>query len=138
MRGVSGSERLVISADLSNVSAARRFVRTVLVGAPDDIVADMQLAASELVTNAIEHGKGDEIVVTVAAEEPRFDLSVTSADAGAAIEARTDWGLPEAQSRAGRGLGIVGEIADDVGVVRSGELLTITVTRWAASGNVCA
>jgi anti-sigma regulatory factor (Ser/Thr protein kinase) len=135
---VSGPERLVISADLANVSTVRRFVKAVLLGAPDDVVSDLQLAASELVTNAIEHGHGDEVAVEVSAVRSRFELSVTSTDAAADIAPRVDWALPEASARAGRGLGIVGEIADDVDVQRRGSLLTIRVTRRPKSGSLHA
>jgi anti-sigma regulatory factor (Ser/Thr protein kinase) len=135
---VSGPERLVISADLANVSTVRRFVKAVLLGAPDDVVSDLQLAASELVTNAIEHGHGDEVAVEVSADRSRFELAVTSTDAAADIAPPVDWAPPEASARAGRGLGIVGEIADDVDVQRRGSLLTIRVIRRPKSGSLHA
>jgi anti-sigma regulatory factor (Ser/Thr protein kinase) len=135
---VSGTDRLVVTADLANVSLARRFVRTALIGAPDEIVSDLQLAASELVTNAIEHGHGGEISISVTVERPRFELAVASSDGDAWILPHDRWVLPDAPSRAGRGLGIVGEIADAVAVARRGSQLVITVTRFASSGSLLA
>lgn len=128
-------DRLVISADVEHVSTARRFVRRALVDAPADISDDLQLAVSELVTNAIEHGHGQEVEVVTDRRPDGFAVSVTSADAKAEIGPDEEWEVADAPERTGRGLGIVRELADRVEVRRRGELLTITVVRARTAGS---
>ncbi len=128
---VFDSDRLVIEADVQQVSAARRFVRQALVDASDEISGDLQLIVSELVTNAIEHGTGDTVSIGVEEVADGYAIVVTSADGRADIAPKDEWAIAAAASRSGRGLGIVREVADRVDVRRSGSTLTVTAVRHA-------
>jgi anti-sigma regulatory factor (Ser/Thr protein kinase) len=128
--------RIRLACEASEVGAARRFVRSWLehlVPRPGRaLVDDMVLATSELVTNAVEHGTGGRIEVEVGDDGARTVLSVasrTDADGFELIGDGTSWGVAEPASRAGRGLGIVRSLVDDVSVGRTADRLTITVTK---------
>jgi anti-sigma regulatory factor (Ser/Thr protein kinase) len=70
----------VFPSTVSSVRFARQFVR----GGTDGIfgdqlkLADIELATSELATNAIEHGDGDDFKVAVVARFDRLTVRVTS------------------------------------------------------------
>jgi anti-sigma regulatory factor (Ser/Thr protein kinase) len=119
------------SGSMSNVAVARRFVRDALDGVvPAAVSADLQLAASELVTNALEHGTRQPVTVTISADRGRATLAIESSTGAAATFADVeDWAIAEPDQRAGRGLGIVRTIADDVEVERDGSTLRILVHR---------
>jgi anti-sigma regulatory factor (Ser/Thr protein kinase) len=131
---VAAQSRAVLRLDagsMSNVSTARSFVRRHLAdGVPEEAAADLQLATSELVTNAYEHGASAPVTVTVEMGEGCASVVVTSqqrperrvADVG-------EWSIAEPERLAGRGLGIVRAIADDLEVSADGNALTITVYR---------
>lgn len=125
------SIRLELAADLANVSAARRFVRQRLEGrVPADVSADLQLATSELVTNAIEHGATGPVVVLIAPSATRTSITVVSHGQAADVSDDPDaWHVAEPEQIFGRGLGIVRELADDVTVAKSTDGLTVTVSR---------
>lgn len=124
-------ETLSLVADTNNVSVARRFVRSALAwcGTPD-VVNDLELVSSELVTNAIEHGSGRAVDVIV-----RYDgtavvsLSVTSRGNPDKVDPTDEWQIAGADSITGRGLGIVRMLVDNVDVHRNDQELTITVER---------
>src|SRR5215216_5135582 len=62
---------------MANVAAARSFVlRTLADDVPDEVAADLQLATSELVTNAYEHGATAPVVVAVYVENGCASVSV--------------------------------------------------------------
>jgi anti-sigma regulatory factor (Ser/Thr protein kinase) len=94
------------------IRAARAYVRTRLAGVPSGVTDAAVLAVSELATNAVEHtAEGFTVDVRRLGHGVRLAVS----DSGA--------GTPEPHSVAtsaasGRGLRIVGAIADEWGVTR--------------------
>jgi anti-sigma regulatory factor (Ser/Thr protein kinase) len=116
---------------MSNVSTARRFVAAALDGhAPKQVVGDLQLAASELVTNALEHGAAEPVVVSVNAGDHAASLRVTSHQRpNTQIADVSHWHIADPERLAGRGLGIVRALADELDVSSEGDALVITVLR---------
>jgi anti-sigma regulatory factor (Ser/Thr protein kinase) len=116
---------------MSSVSTARSFVRRTLESAaPDEVVADLQLATSELVTNAFEHGEPRPVVVAVDVQDGCASVTIKSHQSGESRMADvSEWSIAEPGRLAGRGLGIVRAIADDVEVASEGDALVITVYR---------
>ncbi len=130
---MTGASRatIVLPADVSEVSTARRFVRRELVDRADpDVLGDLQLIASELFTNAVEHGTDTEVEVVVEVDDGDVDVTVRSggpADVGPAA----DWVVADAASITGRGLGIVRELADELIVERADDAFVVTARRRA-------
>jgi anti-sigma regulatory factor (Ser/Thr protein kinase) len=115
---------------MSNVSAARRFVRDqVGAQAPEEALNDLMLMTSELVTNAFEHGAPGPVLVRVEVDHGGASLAVTSRGDHAQVPAVDDWRTAGADRISGRGLGIVRQIADGIDVERSDDVVTITVRR---------
>lgn len=116
---------------MSNVSAARRFVAASLDGrAPHHVVADLQLAASELVTNAFEHGAPEPVVVAVGCVGHTASLRVSSHQRpNTQLADVNHWNIADPERLAGRGLGIVRALADDLDVSSDGSALVITISR---------
>jgi anti-sigma regulatory factor (Ser/Thr protein kinase) len=111
--------------------ASRQFVRRASAGrVPASKLADMQHSASELVTNALQHGLPRPISVIVHLRRRRAALSVASQSATDAVIPQTsEWGsisLNGRTGRTGRGLAIVNGLSDAVKVERWGESLSIT------------
>ena len=120
--------RCELDADLAQVGTARRFVRTNLADVPDALNADVQLIASELVTNAVEHGRGDRVAFALRCDEGAVALTVESIGPAPNVGEVDDWEVAPAEHVTGRGLGIVRSIADRVEVTRSGGRLVITAS----------
>ena len=118
--------RCELEADLAEVGVARRFVRKVLVGKPAALAADAQLVASELVTNAVEHGTGGPVVVELQCADSAVELTVVSNGPAPDVGAVADWRVAPVEEVTGRGLGIVRAIADRVEVRRRNGSLAIT------------
>ena len=118
--------RCELEADLAEVGVARRFVRKVLAGKPADLTADAQLVASELVTNAVEHGTGGPVVVELQCAETAVELTVVSNGPAPDVGDVADWRVAPVDKITGRGLGIVRSSADRVDVRRRNGSLVIT------------
>lgn len=97
------------------VSRARRTVHdTLAVWGLDELVDDMVLVASELVTNALQHAAGPIVMVLQQRDETVF---VEVADVSPALPVRR----PEsADNESGRGLALVEALSDDWGYRRRG------------------
>jgi anti-sigma regulatory factor (Ser/Thr protein kinase) len=114
---------------MSSVSAARRFVRNALARrVPASVSADLELATSELVTNALEHGAHVPVQVSVDVDDRSAWVTIESGD-GASLAEVEQWAIAGAERANGRGLGIVRAIADDVDVRRTSTSVSITVHR---------
>jgi len=113
---------------LAEVSTARRFVRASLTGVSDAVASDAQLIASELVTNAIEHGVGGPVTMAVHLGDDVVSLTVESIGPAPNVGAVEEWRLAGVDEITGRGLGIVRAVADDVSVSRSPGRLVITAS----------
>ena len=123
---------LELAADVAQVGVARRFVRTQLGGfVPDDVAMEVELMASELVTNAIEHGTPGTLPISITTTRNDQQASITVASWGrsAGVGPVTEWQIAAQGQSTGRGLGIVRAIADEIEVVQSVENLTITARR---------
>jgi anti-sigma regulatory factor (Ser/Thr protein kinase) len=87
----------------------------------------MEHVASELVTNALQHGLPRPISIIVHLRRRRATLSVASQSAtGAVIPHVSEWGSIGLNGRTGRGLAIVNGLSDSVNIERWGESLSIT------------
>ncbi len=117
-----------VPATPPDVSEARRAVARYLAqrGVPAGLVADVELVTSELVTNALHHGRrGDDhpgVVGVVIRIRPDRDVSVTVTNAGpaGAIPPVSSWRIPSDPVVSGRGLGIVRRLCADVVVLGDG------------------
>lgn len=98
----------------TSVGAARRFVRDVLMSrqVPDVVVDTVELLTSEVVTNAIVHGRsGPQLAVTVGKRMVRVAVE----DQSPAVPVRR---LARLDDVSGRGVVIVEELASAWGVER--------------------
>jgi anti-sigma regulatory factor (Ser/Thr protein kinase) len=93
-----------------SVAAARRFVAGALAAEPSGVRERAELIVSELATNAVRHARSG---FSVGVEESAGAVRVEVTDAGVG-EPRTR--APEPLEPSGRGLVIVGAMADDWGV----------------------
>jgi anti-sigma regulatory factor (Ser/Thr protein kinase) len=89
--------------EASEVARARRFVSQVLERSRRKVTDEVLLVTSELVTNAILHGRG-EIALAVDLDGEDIHLSVRDEGQGAPIQPRP---MPDAFSTGGRGLPLV-------------------------------
>ncbi|HUR23116.1 MAG TPA: ATP-binding protein [Acidimicrobiales bacterium] len=104
--------RTVLTPHPTSVGAARRFVRDVLTSrrVPEVVVDTVELLTSEVVTNAIIHGKsGPELAVTVDGNVVRVAVQ----DLSPAVPVRN---LAHLDDVSGRGVVIVEEMAAAWGV----------------------
>lgn len=92
------------------VPQARRFVRSVADGLPDDVVADLELVTSELVGNASLHGEPP-VVVRVRRTDESVRLEVEDAGRNLPVQVRQ-----RSDAMTGRGLSLVGALAEGWGV----------------------
>jgi anti-sigma regulatory factor (Ser/Thr protein kinase) len=107
--------RLQLSPNVDAPRQARDFVAEQGQGLPECAVDDARLLVSELVTNALRHGRPD-ITVQVELNPPLIEVSVH--DEGTALPpADPPPALPTALS--GRGLNLVDRIASCWGITRT-------------------
>jgi anti-sigma regulatory factor (Ser/Thr protein kinase) len=119
-----------LAVDMRNVGVARTFVQTTLEGiVPHAVAADLVLVTSELVTNAIEHGRSSTVLVTARVAPAHASVTVRSAGAIERLADVSTWRTAAPDRLNGRGLGIVSALADDVDVVRAGDEIEITVSK---------
>lgn len=116
-----------LPADVSRAGEARRLVRRASTEADADpaVVDDLQLIASELFTNAVEHGDGTVVTVRVVARDATIGVSVENVGRRA-VAPSEHWTVSAPDARSGRGLGIVRRLADAVDVVVDDTSLRIT------------
>ena len=69
-----------------------------------ETLADVQFVASELVTNAVEHGKRGVVTVDVVVDAASAELTVTSSGNSRGMPHPVDWTMPEEMTAGGRGL----------------------------------
>ncbi|HYD11069.1 MAG TPA: response regulator [Acidimicrobiales bacterium] len=112
VEGVVAEVKAGLQADTSSASRARRFVDEVLSRwRCDDLLDDVQLLVSELVTNAVVHaGSEVEIAVRLLADSVRIEVVDTASGAPLRPSA------PAAEDESGRGLLLVETLASAWGV----------------------
>ena len=98
-----------------SVPDARRFVSDVLGQVPPELCQTATLLVSELATNVIRHAGGTlfEVTIDFVPEEARVWIGVTDSGDGEPVVK-----LPPATSENGRGLQLVGSLADRWGMRR--------------------
>jgi anti-sigma regulatory factor (Ser/Thr protein kinase) len=110
--------RAELPPDLRAPERGRALVERMLRGAPEERAWDAEVLVSEVVTNAVLHGQpdgGEPVRMTVEADSSRLRVEVEDGGPGIA-EAGPD--LPAPTATSGRGLAIVGGLADRWGVGR--------------------
>jgi anti-sigma regulatory factor (Ser/Thr protein kinase) len=109
------------------LSDARRRIRDTARSVSDDgdWLDAVVLAASEVITNAIEYGSGDDVDVTMSIEQGSFVMEVTGSSTG--IPYRSTDPVPATSVR-GRGLHVVHSIADQVFIEAMGDRVTVRCT----------
>ena len=122
------------AAETFSIGEARRFVRDTTAGAivhtggERDVRSDVELAVSELVTNAIEYGSDGPVTVAVTVTPATVVVSVRSARTSSGIADPSTWAGPLPAVRTGRGLAIVRAVSDDVSVVADESVVTVDCT----------
>ncbi len=106
--------RTMLTSHPTSVGAARRFVRDVLMSRQVDglVVNTVELLTSEVVTNAIIHGRSGPLL---AVDVRECTVRVGVGDVSPELPVRRDGGLDDV---AGRGVVIVDELASSWGVER--------------------
>ena len=118
-----------LPAELESIGLARVAVADVLAGPLDEpidlvLVGDVQLAVSELVTNAVAHGAAP-ITLEVGTTDSSVTCVVTSS-LGEGDPPHPERALaPGPASRSGRGLAIVRSLADTVTTTITGDTLAV-------------
>jgi anti-sigma regulatory factor (Ser/Thr protein kinase) len=123
---------LRVPTDPIEVGGARRAAHDYLhgLGVPAGVVDDLQLAVSELVTNAILHGHPGTIRLEVELSPPRrVVVRVTNDGPAAAIPPVAAWRPASPLAISGRGLGIVRQLVDHADVVGDEASTTVVCHR---------
>jgi len=127
------SER-TFGGQTSSIGAARLFVRQAaaqvvdLAGPESNLRGDLELAVSELVTNALEHGLEEPVTVIVVVAAGAVVVSVRSVRTPSGIADPSTWAGPLPTVRTGRGLAIVRSISDEVSVDADDATVTVHCT----------
>lgn len=79
-----------------------------------ELVADLQLIASELVTNAFEHGAHGVVTLDVTLDGDTAVLTVTSTGNSSGIRHPSHWTFPETPTTSGRGLALARAVSQTV------------------------
>ena len=131
MRGAERS--IALPAELTSVRQARLFARDVVREWQCDRLADdVQLAVSELITNAVRHA-GTDVVMTLRLTD---ELQVEVRDSHAEMIDRTPRAPEDPFATSGRGLHIVAAVSSDWGVTTldDGKTVWFTLTLPDTSG----
>jgi anti-sigma regulatory factor (Ser/Thr protein kinase) len=105
-------------------------------GVPTSVIDDIELLASELVTNAIihpRHSSGRAVSVHVAVSDV-VEVVVANHGSAASIPPVDQWVPAPPSAVSGRGLGIVRRLCDDVTVEQSATRAVITCRRRLPDG----
>lgn len=130
--GVEETSALALPAAASELAAVRRWARRFLEerGAPEDVIDDVELAASELATNVVRHTDSGMLRLRIVRSRNAWILDV--ADAGH-VPAPTEARLPPSDDPTGRGLYVVTSVMDRVEVVTVDGAQVIRCTRAETS-----
>jgi len=128
--GGTDARSLVLDANTSQVAYARRFVRRLLDGSvPAEIASDLQLVASELFTNAVEHGNAGTVEISIESTPEYVGVCVISGGPSPSVGPIIEWSVADADAINGRGLGIVRQLADELIVERGTDRFAVTARR---------
>jgi len=126
-----------VPADARSVGEARHAVTTFLVAndVPSVILDDIELATSELVTNAVLHPVPSEHHVRIRVEvDTHITLSVANYGPVHAIPPIEHWVPAPPSAMSGRGLGIVRRITDEARVLQDGAWTVVSCARRLPGG----
>jgi anti-anti-sigma factor len=129
--GVSSAARRSFPSELHSIPVVRDFVRRAASALHELTLADLELVASELATNAVRHGAGEPFDVAVETDttsiSPSVSVTVSSrlGDADLATDPRL-WRREKAQGLTGRGLAIVDAVSDDLHFAVAGDTVEVT------------
>lgn len=113
---------LHLASGVEAPAEARRGLAELADSMPREMLDDLRLLVSELVTNSIRHaGQGPEGWVAVRVSADPRAVRVEVRDPGPGFAARGRVGPPKADRTSGRGLFLVAQIADRWGVNREDE-----------------
>jgi len=113
---------LHLTSGLEAPAAARRGLAGLADAVPREMLDDLRLLVSELVTNSIRHaGQGPDGWVAVRVSADPRAVRVEVADPGPGFRAKPRGTPPQADRTSGRGLYLVAQIADRWGVQRDEE-----------------
>jgi len=126
------TDRLVLQlrARPADVSQARHAVASFLAdrGVSSMVVDDMELVTSELVTNAVVHGRRGSIGLEVDTEG-EIVVTVSNLGPAALIPPIDQWRAASPLAPSGRGLGIVRRLCDDVAVLEIDDTTVVVCRR---------
>ncbi len=113
---------IFLPSSFESVGLARDLVRATIDGAaPHELIDDIVLVTSELVTNAIEHGKGD-VELSVARIPDAVTLSVSSDSTSLPVPSSD---ATPVDALSGRGLLIVAALSSEVAIIGEGERVRV-------------
>ena len=117
--GNGGREARFFSSVPASARAARAFVSGSLRahGATGRVIDDFALVVGELTANAIEHGDGADLLVTVDFTDERWwaiEVSGPSDDVNDRMHDPEQWRIADREADSGRGLGITRALMDDI------------------------
>ncbi len=121
-----GTIEVMLPADVAAVRTARRYVHERWAALGENTLGDVELIVSELVANAVRHGR-PEIVFRVRVAPFAIDIAVLDRGAGLPPERPV---LPSDAASSGRGLVLVDQLSSRWGVEPHAEGVGKTV--WAS------
>ena len=115
--GNDAEHRQTFPSDYGSASLARQFVRNALrkpPAVPDHVVADVELAASELATNGVRHGSGDPVTIDLTRDDRVITMLVTSTLAIDADRNTAAWEQSLPTGPTGRGISVVRAVTTEL------------------------
>jgi anti-sigma regulatory factor (Ser/Thr protein kinase) len=135
--GNGGREAQSFLSVPAGARAARAFISRSLGnhGATRSVLDDFELVVGELTANAIEHGDGANLYVTVDFTDARWwdvEISGSSGEVDEGMHDPGQWRIADPEAESGRGLGITRALMDDIVTNAEAHWLSIRCRRRVA------